>query len=330
MTNRFRRCALLTGSVLTSTALLAGFAAVPGNAATTVPEVAPYFETTGAHAGNLHAAIASHGLRSFTAAFVLAKGCTPTWDNYAPISTATALNKLVSDAKTQGASPIISFGGQSGNELAKVCTDQTKLVAAYTSVINKFKVTKIDFDIEGKAALNNTAANTRRFKAIKTLEAKFPSLQVSVTIPVGPNGIETNDPEVGDGVKFLKLAKTLATRLDVVNLMTMDYGVPVTNMGTTATTAATRSMAQVKAIWPAKTYANLGITPMIGQNDSAGEMFSYTDSQTVLNFAKSHGVRRVAFWALNRDQACGGGDTAPDTCTNASQGSLDYTDGFLN
>ena len=294
------------------------------------PQVAPYFETTGGHTDNLHLAIASHGLKSFTAAFVLGKGCTPTWDNGVALASSSAQNALVANAKAQGAVPIISFGGQSGTELATSCTTQANLVNAYSGVINRFRVTKIDFDIEGKGPLNNTAVNTRRFKAINALRKKFPSLQVSVTIPVGPNGIETGDPTVGDGMAFLRLAKAQGTKINLINVMTMDYGGAVADMGTTATTAATRSMAQIKTVWPAYGYANLGITPMIGQNDSPGETFSWNDSQTVLSFAKSKGVGRVAFWSLNRDQNCASGETAPDSCTGVSQDPLDYTDGFLN
>jgi hypothetical protein len=69
---------------------------------------------------------------------------------------------LVTAAKAKGAAPIISFGGQAGTELATGCTTTTKLVAAYTSVIHTFTVTKIDFDIEGAARINDTATNARR------------------------------------------------------------------------------------------------------------------------------------------------------------------------
>jgi hypothetical protein len=90
------------------------WAAFPVSAAIAVPEVAPYFETSGPHKTNLSTAVTSHGLKSFTAAFVLGKGCP---------GPAT-----------------------------------TKLVTAYSSVINKFGVTKVDFDIEG-AAISDTATN---------------------------------------------------------------------------------------------------------------------------------------------------------------------------
>jgi chitinase len=294
-----------------------------------VPEIAPYFETTGTHAGNLQTAINSHGLRSFTAAFVLGKGCTPTWDDGRPLASASTENGLVTAAKNAGATPILSFGGQAGNELATTCTKQSKLVAAYTSVINRFKVSKIDFDIEGAARINNTAVNGRRFTAIKTLERKFPKLEVSLTLPVGTGGLLSN-PAYGNSIALLQQAKRIGARIDVVNLMTMDYGGAINDMGAAATTVASKSLAQIKKIWPKDSYRNIGITPMIGQNDVSGEVFSWADSQTVLAFAQQHGVRRLAFWALNRDQACAGGDAAPGTCTGQTQQPLDYTDGFLN
>jgi hypothetical protein len=325
-----RRMALLGSSGLLTLGAVAGCVpTMPASAAPAVPEIAPYFETSATHTGNLNTAIASHGLKSFTVAFVLGKGCSPTWDNSTPISTATAENALVTKAKSKGAIPIISFGGAEGTELAKACPsptktpNTTKLVAAYSSVINKFGVTKVDFDIEG-TAISDAATNNYRFLAIKTLEKNYPKLEVSLTIPVGLSGL---DPS---GVSFLKAAKTQGTRIDVVNIMTMSYGSPGSNMGTAAVTAAKDTLKQMKAIWPASTYKNLGITPMIGQNDSPGEVFSWNDSQTVVTFAKTNGVHRLAFWDLNRDQACTAEDSPPDTCSEVRQRTLDYTDGFLN
>lgn len=43
----------------------------------------------------------------------------------------------------------------------------------------------------------------------------------------------------------------------------------------------------------AQLWAMVGITPMIGQNDSQGEIFSLNDAQTVLSFAKAHGNHRA-------------------------------------
>lgn len=321
------RIAAIIGTAVTC-AVAPMLAAPSASAATSALEIAPYFETTGPHSANLNTAVTKHGLKSFTAAFVLGKGCTPTWDDYSTITSTDARSALVKKAKTAGATPILSFGGQSGNELAKVCTSATSLVTAYTGVINKFGVSKIDFDIEGVGPLNDTTTNTRRYQAIKTLEKNFPKLEVSVTIPVGLSGINAN-ATYGNALAFLKLAKSQGARIDVVNLMTMNYGSRVANMATAATTAAKDALAQIKTIWPADTYNNIGITPMIGANDSAGETFTYANAGTIVAFAHTNKVRRLAFWDLNRDQACGTGDTKPDTCTGLTQQPLDYTDAFL-
>jgi hypothetical protein len=328
MSHVWMRRTLLAVTASATLAMVPVLVDAPVHAAAKIPEIAPYFETTGVHTANLATAVKSHGLKSFTAAFVLGKKCVPTWDDYSTITTTDARSALVKKAKTAGATPIISFGGQSGTELAKVCTTVSALTTAYTGVINKFGATKIDFDIEGAASVNATAVNTRRFQVIKALETKFPKLEVSLTVPVGYSGLETAKAD-GDAVTFLKLAKTQKARIDVINLMTMDYGDTNANMGSAATTSATKALAQIKKIWSTYTYANIGITPMIGANDTPGETFSYADAETVVAFAKSKGVKRLAFWALNRDQACGAGDEAPGTCTNLAQDPLDYTDAFL-
>src|SRR4051794_33056287 len=298
----------LTGLLAAGGAALA--LAPAASAAGQIPEIAPYFETSGTHTANLQNAINTHGLRSFTAAFVLGKGCTPTWDDGKPLVSATAENALVTAAENNGATPIVSFGGQQGTELATGCKTQTKLVAAYISVINRFHVSKIDFDIEGAARINNKTVNGRRFTAIKTLQKKFPNLEVSFTLPVGTGGL-LSAAKFGNAIGLLQQASKLGVRIDVINLMTMDFGGSISDMGSAATAAAAHSLGQIRAVWPNATYNNVGITPMIGHNDVAGEKFSWADSQTVLAFAQANGVHRLAFWALNRDQGCSGVDKLP-------------------
>ena len=259
------------------------------------PQVAPYVETTDANTGNLSTAISSHHLKAFTAAFILGDGCTPTWDDYEPISTATALNAVVLGAKAKGAAPIISFGGAAGTELATSCTDPAQLVNAYSTVIKKFGITRLDFDVEG-AALTDAGTNTLRFNAIKTLEKTYLSLQVSLTVPVARGGLDAA------GVSFLKSAKRVGARIDLVNIMTMDYGETLSDMGAVAVTSAKGTLPQLKKIWPAMTYKNLGITPMIGPNDTPGENFTLANAKTLVAFARTNGVGRLSFWSLNRDQ----------------------------
>jgi hypothetical protein len=84
----------------------------------------------------------------------------------------------------------------------------------------------------------------------------------------------------------------------------------------------------MQSVDPSYTYANLGITPMIGKNDD-GSTFTLADAQTVENFAASNGVGRLAFWSANRDQPCSGSANSLSTCSEISQNSLAFTDAFV-
>jgi hypothetical protein len=289
--------------------------------------VAPYVDMTNNQEPMLNAAISGAGLKAFTAAFVIGSGCTPIWGDTLPVSNDPTVNGEISAAVSAGAQAIVSFGGAGGVELAQSCTNTSSLTGAYQSVINTLHVNHIDFDVEGASIADPTSINNR-FAAIKNLESANPGLVVSVTIPVLPNGPDNN------GQTFLQSAKNDGARIDLINIMTMDYyGSWDSNpqMGSYATQAATATLNVARGLWPSDTYGNIGITPMIGQNDDAAEVFSENDAHTVVNFASANGIGRLAFWSVDRDQPCGGGVSGLPSCTNISQSKLDFSkifDGF--
>ncbi|MGW0210830.1 carbohydrate binding domain-containing protein [Streptomyces sp. NPDC003233] len=124
-------------------------------------------------------------------------------------------------------------------------------------------------------------------------------------------------------------AKNAGIRIDVVNIMAMDYYAGTgTEMGQGAIDAARATLAQMQSVDSGYTYANLGITPMIGKNDD-GSTFTLGDARTVENFAAQNGVGRLAFWSVNRDQPCGGSANSLPTCSEISQNSLAFTDAFV-
>ncbi len=153
--------------------------------------VAPYVDMTNNQEPMLNQAATQAGLKAFSAAFVIASGCTPIWGDTLPVTNDPTVTSEITTAEADGAQPIVSFGGESGVELADSCSNLSQLTAAYQSVINTLHVTHIDFDIEG-AEIAYTAQNNLRFQAINALEAANPGLVVSVTIPVNPNGPDAN------------------------------------------------------------------------------------------------------------------------------------------
>jgi glycosyl hydrolase family 18 (putative chitinase) len=283
--------------------------------------VAPYVDMTNNQEPMLNDAISGGGLKAFTAAFVIGSGCTPIWGDTLPVTNDPTVSGEISSAQSAGAQVIVSFGGAGGVELAQSCTDANQLTSAYQSVIDTYHLSHLDFDVEGAAIADTTSVN-RRFAAIKNLESANPGLVVSVTIPVLPDGPDAN------GQTFLSDAKNDGARIDLINIMTMDYygswdGNP--QMGAYATQAAQATLNYAKTLWPSETYGQLGITPMIGQNDDSAEVFSEADAQTVVSFANSNGIGRLAFWSVDRDQPCTGGVSGLPACSAISQSKLDFT-----
>ena len=288
--------------------------------------VAPYADMTNNQEPMLNQAATQAGLKAFSAAFVIGSGCTPIWGDTLPVTNDPTVTSEITTAEADGAQPIVSFGGESGSELAASCSSLSQLTAAYQSVIATLHVTHIDFDIEG-AEIAYTADNALRFQAINALEAANPGLVVSVTIPVLPSGPDAN------GQAFLAAAQAAGTRIDVINVMTMDYygtwdtGGP--NMGADAVAAAQATLAYARTLWPGMTYANIGVTPMIGQNDDPAEVFTEADAQTLVSFAQQNHLGRLGFWSVDRDQPCGGSASGLPACSQISQQPLDFTRIFL-
>ncbi len=302
-----------SAAALASTALILTTRAAD---AATSYSVAPYVDLSAGSADFLDTAITQGHLTAFTAAFVISAGCTPIWGDTLGIDNST-VNPRISRAQSEGAQPIISFGGAGGVELGQGCTSQSSLQAAYQSVITHYGVNHIDFDIEG-AAIADTASVDRRFKAIKGLENANPGLNVSVTIPV----LETGPDYWGSA--FLANAASNGVRLDIINAMTMDYGHANSNMAAAAETAAAGTLSAAKAAGLNVSYANIGITPMIGNNDSAGEVVTEANAQTIVSWAHANGIGRLAFWSIGRDQPCAGGGVSPN-CSGLGGAALDFT-----
>jgi len=282
--------------------------------------VAPYVDLTNNQEPMLNKAISSGGLKAFTAAFVIGSGCTPIWGDTLPVTNDPTVSGDISSATSAGAQVIVSFGGAGGVELAQSCTNSGSLQQAYQTVINQFHLSHVDFDVEGAAIADPTSINNR-FAAIKGLESANPGLVVSMTVPVLPSGLD------GNGVAFVQAAKNDGARVDIWNVMAMDYGggSDPANMGSDSISAAQGTLNQVRQSFPGDTMANIGVTPMIGVNDDGAETFSEANASSLVSFANSNGVGRLAFWSVDRDQPCGGSANGLPACSEISQSALDFT-----
>jgi chitinase len=110
----------------------------------------------------------------------------------------------------------------------------------------------------------------------------------------------------------------------------MDFG-SSREWGDAVIAAANATLSQMATIWPNLTSAALhrmlGVTPMIGRNDT-GPIFSIADGQKLVSWANSNHIGLLAFWSVGRDNGgCPGGGVSP-TCSSISQSQYQFTSMF--
>jgi hypothetical protein len=296
---------------------VAGSGTAPGVAA-------PYVDMGAWPTPNLPQIASATGLKQFSLGFIIngAAACTASWFN--AFDPATAWDKSDFDAiRAAGGDVRPSFGGENGQELAQSCTSVSALTAQYQKVVDTYAFDRIDFDIEGSAVADHASVD-RRSQAIAAVQAaqraKGRDLKVSLTLPVLPSGLTS------DGVYILQSAKNFGVTVTTVNVMAMDFGDstapnPAGKMGAYAIQSAQSTRAQIASVWTnlttAQTWAMVGVTPMIGQNDQSDEVVGISDAQQLITFAGQNHLSELAFWAVTRDQPCSNGGGL-STCTEIS------------
>ncbi|MFI5685786.1 cellulose binding domain-containing protein [Streptomyces sp. NPDC051636] len=298
-----------------------------GSGTTTSAGFAPYVDTSLYPAFDLLASANATGVKNYNLAFVTdGGGCAPKWGGVTDLAS-DGVAAQIGSLRAKGGDVRVSFGGASGSELATTCSSADALATAYGKAVDAFKLTKVDFDVEG-GALPNTAANTRRAQAIAKLQAQHPDLDVSFTLPVMPEGLTQ------DGVNLLSNAKSNGVKISTVNIMAMDYGPAYSgDMGTYAEQAATATQAQVKSVLglsDSAAWKTVAVTPMIGVNDVSSEVFKVDDATQLVNFAKSKGLGWLSMWSATRDKQCAGGakPTADATCSSITQDGSAFSKAF--
>lgn len=235
---------------------------------------------------------------------------------------------------------------QAHSAALKVLTDE------YRSVINTYHVHSLDFDIEqdfygktddqgravnadgdtveagssdqfkieyegpnGETVPQNMAANLLRDEAIVALENADPTLKISYTLAVLPTGLTADDKAL------LLKAQDHGVRIDVVNIMAMDYDGPRSDMGQDAIDAAKATHQWLEDY---DFDVKVGITPMIGNNDVHHEVFTLEDAEQVEQFAaQTEWVAGLGMWELPRDHD---GTPNPDADPQTTNSGIDQDD----
>ena len=219
-------------------------------------------------------------VKNFCLGFVVADAQNePSWGGYHKITSDFYMDKILK-LRQNGGDVVVSFGGANGNELALTTKSVQELFLKYKAVIDRYKLKSVDFDIEGQAILNLDSCH-RRGQAILELKKIYPKLQISMTVPVMPFGLDQDT-----------LNCMAVTPHDILNIMAMDFG-RETDMGLAAVQAlqATRRQTDKK----------IGVTIMIGKNDTP-ETFTLADAKYLRDFIKRNlWVVRTSIWSIERD-----------------------------
>jgi hypothetical protein len=322
----------LATTALAGAFLIAGAIAPSGAVAKAGTAFRPFVDFSGYPPPNLK--MIKHGshARQISLGFVTAQGgtdCTPTWGGYAQYQ-ATGKKPYqaanVAAFRKAGGEPIASFGGQAGTELAATCGSVGDLEDAYGRTISAYGLKRVDFDIEG-AAVADHDADVRRAAAVaglqKAARKRGGAVAVSLTLPVNPSGLDA------DARGVVSDFKNAGVKVDLVNVMAMDYGKevaphPAGRMGDYAIAAGKHTVAQLKTLWPhmhqTSSHRWVGVTPMIGINDVSSEIFSVQDARGLAKFAKSFGLGELSMWQLARDAQCKHpSSTTQEICSGVKQ-----------
>jgi hypothetical protein len=276
---------------------------------------------------NITDAMGASGEKNFLLAFVLdSGGCTPAWggSSGATVAADTQVAATISAIRSAGGDAAVSFGGYNGTELGQSCGSASALAAAYQSVIDKYRLTHIDLDVEN-TALGDSANETKRFQAIRTLQQQYPNLVVQLTIPMTSVGL----PDTGKAE--IQAAISAGARLDVVNIMDFDYGLTSGTQVSADETVAEDVHAQLKALygWDDVTaYAHTSLQLMNGHTDQPSELFTQDTFTSLLGYAQQHHLAQFSYWDLNRDRACDPSvqhNWADGSCSSVSQQPYDFT-----
>lgn len=313
------------------------------------PWFAPYVDVT-ASPQFAFEQLGSGTYKDAVLSFVVAShddGCKPSWGGEYTVEQASNdldLDRRIARLEQQGGTVAISFGGLKNDELATTCSDEGKLLNAYRSMIDHYDVTTVDLDLE-KESLTDPIVNLRRAGVIAKLQTEQRKsgkpFAVWATVPVTSQGLSK------DGLDAVTALLKSGVDLAGVNIMTMNYSSAETagkRMSDVAISSIKSTQRQLSILYDQQgTHLNdvslwrkIGITPMIGQSNSRGEVFTLDDAKRLNAFAHDVGTGRMSMWSANRDVECGSNyvDTSvvSDSCSGVKQSKYQFMellgDGF--
>jgi hypothetical protein len=252
-------------------------------------------------------------------------------ENWAGVQGDAMASANVSTLAQSGVKYIVSTGGAAGSFTCG--TD-----SGFSTFVNRWAssgLIGVDFDIE---AGQSAAVIQDLISRIQTGHGAFPGLRFSLTIATlanndGASTAQSLGSSIPDSLNTYGDNVLAAVRSTfgaswpsylTVDLMVMDYGSPSSGVCVVSGGSCQMGQSAVQAAYNLHDhwgvpYANIELTPMIGQNDASSEQFTLGDADTVAQFAIGSGLAGVHYWSYDRDVDCGAG-SASATCSSMGSG----------
>src|SRR3954447_7501691 len=274
----------------------------PAAAAQTTP-VSPYLELSDGGTAQLADELPGAGLHAVTLAFIVSgrRPCSARWDGGGELRS-RPFAATIATLMSSGIEPTLSFGGQVGRDLGLTCRTSRALASVYRKTAAAYGITSLDFDLEGTGL--KAGALARRARAMRMLQRANPRIRISLTLPVATYGL------LPDALRAIRATLAAGVRIDSVNIMTMDFGDedapnPAGHMGAYSIGAAKATHEQLARLGHGLgAWSALAVTPMLGINDVASEVFGLSDAAELATFAGAQGVGQIHYWVFNRDRPC--------------------------
>lgn len=271
---------------------------------------APYVDATSWPPVSLSEASIQTGSKFFNLGFIVSKDKKASWGTYYEANECP-LNEEIKKLRAMGGDIMVSFGGFCNTPLHLDIKETDALMKEYKRFIDMYNLTRVDFDIEGNALLDKEATqrNTDALLLLKEeLKNEGKDIDITFTLPASQSGLNEN------GLYVIEDAVKKGLEFKAVNAMSMNFGSKSIEeskdkMGEYSINTLKSLYAQVKEIYSEcnksksdeEVWAMLGITPMIGVNDTKNEVFTQKDAEKLANFAKEKNINYIGFWSINRD-----------------------------
>ncbi|MGL4589227.1 MAG: immunoglobulin-like domain-containing protein [Mycoplasmatales bacterium] len=208
----------------------------------------------------------------------------------------------------------LSFGGanagivanKANSDLAVTCNTANDLAAAIIDMVDHYGADYVDFDIESFLQSVPESIDKKRVDAIKIIQKERPNVKFIFTLPVSTNGLVD---EVSGGLKVMRNTIANGFKPEYINIMTMDYGTGVKDMGKAAVNAVDKTAGQISKMYGEsveRSYQRIGSIPMIGVQDttaSTGDAhFTLKDVEVVVEHAAKNKIHSLGFWSVGRDK----------------------------